>query len=82
MEFAWLLKKYDQTFKKHLEEGPKNATYVSNLIQNDLILSIHSVLMRKLVSSLKNKKFAIMADETSDCGHHEQMSVIVSCYDD
>lgn len=82
LELAWLLKKYDPTLKQHLAEGPKNATYTSNLIQNDLILSIHSVLKRKLVSSLKNKKISIMADETSDCGHHEQMSVIVRYYDD
>ncbi|XP_022183530.1 zinc finger MYM-type protein 1-like [Myzus persicae] len=82
LELAWLFKKYDTTLKKHLDEAPKNATYISNLIQNDLILSIHSVHKRKLVSSLKNKKISIMADETSDCGHHEQMSVIVRYYDD
>lgn len=41
LELAWLLKKYDPTFKKHLDEGPKNATYISNLIQNNLILSFH-----------------------------------------
>lgn len=62
LELVWLLKKYDITLKKHLEEGPKNATYLSNLIQNDLITSIHSVLKRQLVLSLKNKKISIMAD--------------------
>lgn len=82
LELAWLLKKYDPTLKKHLDEGPKNATYIGNLIQTDLILTIHSVLKRKLVFFLKNKKISIMADETSDCGYHEQMSVIVRYYDD
>jgi len=82
LELACLLKKYDPTLKKHLEEGPQNATYMSNLIQNDLISSLHSVLKRQLVLSLKNKKISIMADETSDCGHHEQISVIVRFYDE
>ncbi|KAE9523137.1 hypothetical protein AGLY_016451 [Aphis glycines] len=82
LELAYLFKKYDPTLKKHLEEGPQNATYMSNLIQNDLISSLHSVLKRQLVLSLKNKKISIMADETSDCGHHEQISVIVRFYDE
>jgi len=43
------VKKYDPILKKHLEEGPQNATYISNIIQNDLISSIHSVLKRQLV---------------------------------
>lgn len=55
---------------------------MSNLIQNDLISSLYSVLKRQLVLSLKNKKISIMADETSDCGHHEQISVIVRFYDE
>ncbi|CAI6357084.1 unnamed protein product [Macrosiphum euphorbiae] len=82
LEIACLLKKYDPTLKKHLEEGPQNETFMSNLIQNDLISSLHSVLKRQLVLSLKNKKISIMADETSDCGHHEQISVIVRFYDE
>lgn len=55
---------------------------MSNLIQNDLISSLHSVLKTQLVLSLKNKKISIMADETSDCCHHEQISVIVRFYDE
>lgn len=34
-----LLAKYDPLLKSHLELGPKNATYCSDIIQNDLIIS-------------------------------------------
>lgn len=43
LEIADLLKKYDPVLKNHLENGPRNAMYTSNRIQNVLILSIHNV---------------------------------------
>ncbi|KAF0732541.1 zinc finger MYM-type protein 1-like [Aphis craccivora] len=36
LELAWLLKKYDPILKKHLEEGPQNATYISNILIRNL----------------------------------------------
>lgn len=81
LEIADLLKKYDPVLKNHLENGPRNAMYTSNRIQNVLILSIHNVLFSTLCSSLKNSYISIIADETSDCGHQEQMSVVIRYFD-
>uniref|UniRef100_A0A8C5M9G2 TTF-type domain-containing protein n=1 Tax=Leptobrachium leishanense TaxID=445787 RepID=A0A8C5M9G2_9ANUR len=77
LNIVHLLKKYDPVMKKHLEESPRNATYLSNRIQNDLIMSIHNVVEQKIVSSINGKMISIIADDTADCGHHEQMSVVV-----
>lgn len=77
LELVSLLSEYDPLLKAHSTEGPKNALYFSNKIQNDIIISIHNVIMRNIISSLNGKYMSLIADETSDCGHHEQMSIVI-----
>jgi hypothetical protein len=55
--------------------------YLSNKIEKEMILSLHSVVLRTILSSLGNKNISIIADDTSDCGHHEQVSVVLRYYD-
>ncbi|CAI6373847.1 unnamed protein product [Macrosiphum euphorbiae] len=69
--------KYDTVLKKHLTEGPKHALYTSNRIQNDLISSVHNVLLQTFKTNVQDSFISILADETSDVGHHEQISIIV-----
>lgn len=57
LELVNLLKKYDPILKDHLDNGPRNALYTSNHIQNDLILSICNVIRRKISTELRGKKF-------------------------
>ncbi|XP_025407639.1 zinc finger MYM-type protein 1-like [Sipha flava] len=76
-----LLTKYDPVLKTHMESGPRNATYCSNLIQNDLIQSISHVIRRQFKDKINNEKVSIIADETSDIGHHEQLSVVIRYFD-
>lgn len=47
-EFIQILSKYDVVLKRHIDSGPKNAQYISNRIQNDIISSIHNHLKKKL----------------------------------
>lgn len=63
--------------QNHFENGPKNASYTSNRIKNDIIYSIHSVLLQELKHNIQQVPIAIIADETSDVGHHEQLSIVV-----
>ncbi|CAH2315264.1 zinc finger MYM-type 1-like [Pelobates cultripes] len=72
-----LLEKYDPVMQRHLQESPRNATYLSNRIQNDLIMALHNIVQQKIVSAINGKMISIIADDTADCGHHEQMSVVV-----
>lgn len=81
LELTDSLKKYDSLTKNHLENGPKNAQYTSNYIQNDIKQSINNVLKQKLSAIFKNKFVSIMADETSDSGYNEQLSIVIRCYD-
>ncbi|KAL4113589.1 hypothetical protein QTP88_017193 [Uroleucon formosanum] len=74
--------KYEIVLKEHFENGPKNAKYTSNRIQNDLISSIHNVLIKKVKADLQNVYVSILADETSDVGHHEQFSIVIQYFDD
>lgn len=81
LDFVSVLKKFDETLRNHIDNGKKNVLYTSNLIQNNLLKSINNVMKRKISSKIKNKLISICADETSDVGHHEQMSVVVRFFD-
>ncbi|XP_060846831.1 zinc finger MYM-type protein 1-like [Rhopalosiphum padi] len=54
--------KYEIVLKEHFENGPKNAKYTSNRIKNDLISSIHNVLIKKVKADLQNVYVSILAD--------------------
>ncbi|KAL4113669.1 hypothetical protein QTP88_017248 [Uroleucon formosanum] len=82
LDFIDVLKKYDNVLENHLEKGALNAKYLSNRIQNDLLTCINNVMKRTIQSKIKNRTVSIMADETSDVGHHEQMSVIIRYFDE
>lgn len=64
-----ILKKYDDTLKNHLDKGPQNASNI--IIQNDILLSINNVITRTISTKVSDCLVSIMADETSDVGHHE-----------
>ncbi|CAM5083951.1 unnamed protein product [Eretmochelys imbricata] len=76
-----MLQKYDPVMTKHVQQSPRNATYLSNRIQNDLIVALHNIVQQKIVSLLNGKMVSIIADDTTDCGHHEQMSMVVRYFD-
>lgn len=72
----------DQSLKKHIEEGQKNAQYTSARIQNDLInlcgRTIQEILFEKV---RKSEAYSILADETSDMSGKEQLSIGVRFFD-
>jgi len=80
-EISKLLIKYDPIFKNHMDSSPRNALYSSNRIQNDIITALYNYFKRKLSLLLQNKKISIIAEETSDVGHHEQMSIVIRYFD-
>lgn len=81
-ELVILLTKYDVVLQDHLQEAPKNALYTSNRIQNDLITSIKNVILRNIKNNLQNSFISIMADETTDVGHFEQLSIVFRYFDE
>jgi len=76
LEIVSLLKKYDPFFKTYNENAPKHCTYLSNHIQNDILASLSTVILRTISDEVRGQPMAIIGDETSDVSHHEQLSIV------
>lgn len=77
MNLLNLLSKYDATLNNHLENS---TTFrgTSNLIQNDLIHSIGTVLLQTIKDEINDAPFvAIILDETTDVANLSQLSIVV-----
>lgn len=77
IELLLLLKEYDPVLKDHLETATAfKAT--SSAIQNDLIQSIHEVVLDEIAVQIQNASFvAIMLDETLDAEMVSQLSTVL-----
>ncbi|XP_022164655.1 52 kDa repressor of the inhibitor of the protein kinase-like [Myzus persicae] len=68
----------DDVLKKHLQNCPKNASFISKTTQNDLIDCCASVILHKIVNAVKESKyFSILVDETSDISSSEQLVLCI-----
>jgi hypothetical protein len=45
-------------------------------------LSIHNVILQKIKFNVQDSSISILADETSDVGHREQISIIICYFDE
>ncbi len=73
----------DTQLKKHLDYGPKNAQYLSPIIQNEIIAICNEIILKKLVASVNSAKcFTVLADETTDISQTEQVSIAVRYVDE
>ncbi len=74
----------DIALKQHLLNTASNATYISKVTQNELINCAGDVILDTIVQRLAIQKyFAVIADETTDSGRLEQMTMVVRyCYGD
>lgn len=72
----------DFNLENHLKTAPKNATYLSKTFQNEIIEILGSVILDKIVSSVKKANyFSIIADEAHDQSNKELMSVVLRYID-
>ena len=68
----------DEILKEHFDTTPKNATYRSKSTQNDIISCCAEVINSNIISEIRSsKKFAIIADEVTDCSSKEQMPIVM-----
>ncbi|XP_003741018.1 zinc finger MYM-type protein 1-like, partial [Galendromus occidentalis] len=66
----------DSLLEEHLNNLKRNATYMSNKFQNELIAAIGKIIRRKIVREVNDSKFyAVLADETSDAGRIDQLTI-------
>lgn len=74
--------KNDSTLKNILESSSKNAQYTSPRFQNEVIEVCNILILQKLVSKINDATcFSILADETTDIGGIEQLSLCVRYVD-
>ena len=68
--------------KNVIENVPKNATYRSKTIQNQIINVAADKVKSEIIGEIKKSKFfSILADETSDVSNKEQMSLVLRYLD-
>lgn len=67
----------------HLENTAKNATYVSPIIQNEIISICNKLILEQNILKIQKAGFfSVMCDETTDIATLEQMSLCVRIFDD
>ena len=73
----------DTILKDHFQRAPKNATYRSKSVQNELIQCCADFIRNKLTTEIKKAKyFSVLADEANDYSNKEQMSFIIRFVDE
>ena len=74
----------DAILEGHLATAQKNATYVSNTIQNSLISVIGKSIQHKILEDIHagSKVFSVIADEGRDCANKEQMPIVIRYMND
>ena len=66
----------DEALKKHCETAPKNATLMSADIQNEIVDVIKTMLIEKIVKSVRKADFwTILADDTTDRSKKELTAI-------
>ena len=72
----------DTKLKEHFENAPRNATYRSKTIQNEMIVTVGKYILSKISSEIKAAKFfAILADEAADISNKEHLSLVLRFVD-
>ena len=73
----------DEILKEHFTNSPRNATYRSKTIQNELISCCGEIVRKKIVGDVRKANFfSILADGSTDCSNKEQMAFIVRFVDE
>lgn len=68
----------DTLLREHLTTAPKNATYVSPDIQNQVIQVLGDHILHKILINVKGAKyFSVIADEVTDSSNKEQLGVVL-----
>lgn len=66
----------DETLKNNLLSAPKNSTYLSKTIQNEIIAICHELIRKKIVDRINQSEgFSVLADESTDISSIEQFSI-------
>ena len=72
----------DKVLEDHFKTAPRNATYRSKTIQNELIKCCGNHILQQLINEIKEAQFfSVLADETQDNSNKEQMPIVLRFVD-
>ena len=73
----------DRVLEEHLQNAPRNATYVSKTIQNEMIAVVGKFITDHLSREIRESRyFSILADEAADVSNKENLSVVIRYVDE
>ena len=68
----------DAVLGEHISTAPRNATYTSNTVQNQIIDVLADQIMQQIVQKVKAAKwYTVIADEVTDASNKEQLSIVL-----
>ena len=68
----------DDVLRGHADSSPKNATYMSKTVQNELVYCLGEELKESIVDDVKHSHFyGIQADEVTDVSGWEQLGLSI-----
>ena len=71
----------DLLLKEHLDTCKQNASYISKVSQNELLVCIKTYIQSSIVQEIAKQPagphYGIMADEVTDVSNWEQLGVLV-----
>ncbi|GFQ88393.1 TTF-type domain-containing protein [Trichonephila clavata] len=68
----------DKNLEKHVLNSSKNATYMSPIIQNEVIQTCSDIVTEKVIDRISNAEcFSLLGDETMDVSGTEQLSLCI-----
>ncbi|GFQ71587.1 DUF4371 domain-containing protein [Trichonephila clavata] len=72
----------DKNLEKHVLNSCKNATYMSPIIQNEVIQTCSDIVTEKVIDRISNAEcFSLLGDETMDVSGTEQLSLCIRYFD-
>jgi len=72
----------DKVLANHFANGPRNATYHSKTIQNEILEVLGTYIQDKIVAGINEAgAFSLLADEASDSSNKEQLPLVLRFVD-
>ena len=72
----------DRILAEHFKTAPRNATFRSKTVQNELISCIAEDVNHQIIKEIKEcGPYLILADEVTDCSNQQQMPLVIRYVD-
>ena len=72
-----LVARHDPIVARRLQEGPQNVKYTHHSIHDNVIHAAAELIRKQIAAETNGNYYAIIADESRDTGHKEQMSLVL-----